>query len=82
LKNFFHLPSKGFPQNTQQTLFQRMRIVKGKFNTNPRTVGDVLENILNNFKLDRTVIGVIMYIITNTTACDLTKQVSDFEPQP
>jgi hypothetical protein len=56
-----------------------MRIVKGKFNANPATVGDVLENILNNFKLDKTVTSVIIYILTNTTACDITKHVSEFE---
>jgi hypothetical protein len=57
-----------------------MRVVNGKYNANPATVGDVLVNILNNFKLDQKVINVIIYIITNATTCDIEKQVSDFEP--
>jgi hypothetical protein len=68
------------PNTTHKHKHQRMRLVNGKYNANPAKVADVLVNILNNFKLDQQVINVIIYIITNTTACDMDKQVSDFEP--
>lgn len=56
-----------------------MRLIHGTYNAAPTTVGDVLLNILNNFRFDQLVVHVIFYIIYNTPGCDTDKPVSDFE---
>ena len=56
-----------------------MRLVNGKFNVSPSTVGDVLLNLLNNFKFDYSMAHVISYILDNTTTISLEKHVSEID---